>query len=525
LIAVAGDPAAATRRPGLVLLRAVLLCLVLGGTAALALPPWGFWPAVLAMAPFFALVRAAAGPGPAFLLGWSFGAGWFGLGLYWVAIAFYTDAERFGALAIPAVILLAMACAVFTGLAAAIVRARPWRSLAGQALLFALLWTVGDFLRGSWGAQFPWNPPSTIWAAFDPVLQLAAWIGSPGLSVLTVFLACLPAGLFVRAPGRRWGLAAAAMALFVLAAGGGALRSMRVEPPPSTGVPIRIVQAAIPQDLKWDPAKREDFFLQHLELSRARADTPPRLVIWPESAVPYQIAREPIVRDLIASVIEGDAVVVTGGNRYELEGEVRTASNSLWVIDNSAEVRARYDKVDLVPFGEFLPARPWLEAIGLSNLTAGSFDFAPGPGRETIALAGLPSFSPLICYEAIFPGDAVARSGPRPDFILNITNDGWFGMSAGPHQHLAMARMRSVEEGLPLVRAANTGISVVTDAFGREIGRLELGDRGVLDAELPGRLAEPPLFARQPGIAIALLLGGGFLASGLLELRARRRGL
>jgi apolipoprotein N-acyltransferase len=191
------------------------------------------------------------------------------------------------------------------------------------------------------------------------------------------------------------------------------------------------------------------------------------------------------------------------------------------VIDDSARLLTRYDKVDLVPFGEYTPMRWLFGRIGLGKLVSGTFDFSPGPGRQTLAPPGVPPFSPLICFEAVFPNGA-APPEPRPTWLLNITNDAWFGTSSGPYQHLAMARMRAVEEGLPLVRAANTGISVVTDAYGRIAARLGLGEMGVLDAILPQPLPEPS-FARRMGWLLPAAIAFIFLAACLLvEIRARR---
>jgi apolipoprotein N-acyltransferase len=214
--------------------------------------------------------------------------------------------------------------------------------------------------------------------------------------------------------------------------------------------------------------------------------------------------------------------VITGGDRFDLGRSPPQAFNSLFALDGQGAIEAVYDKADLVPFGEFMPLRPLMSRIGLKKLTDGSIDFLPGPGRRTLKLDGLPPFSPLICYEAIFPNRATAP-GTRPDWLLNITNDAWFGTSSGPYQHLAMARMRAVEEGLPLVRAANTGISVVTDAYGRVLHRLALNSEGVLDAPLPPPLAERSPAARLGWWLTSLLLAAGLALAAVLEVGTRRR--
>jgi apolipoprotein N-acyltransferase len=218
-------------------------------------------------------------------------------------------------------------------------------------------------------------------------------------------------------------------------------------------------------------------------------------------------------------VVPPGGALLVGGDRYDLDKRPPTASNSLFVLDDHGDVTARYDKVDLVPFGEFLPLRPVLRRVGLKKLTSGTLDFVPGPGRVTLPILDLPPASPLICYEAAFPGRATA-SGERPAWLANITNDGWFGTSSGPFQHLAMARMRAVEEGLPLVRAANTGISVVTDAYGRILARLGLNESGVIDVALPAALPEPSP-ARRAG---ALLFPALLLIVAALSFVVDRRG-
>jgi apolipoprotein N-acyltransferase len=519
LIVALREPIGRSLRRGEIAARC-LAGLAAGLAAATALPPLSFLPGLLGFSGLLLLLRRAETLRGAFLLGWCFGLGWYGAGLYWVAIAFYADAERFGALAIPAVAGLTAACALFAGLAAALAAARRWHSVMAQALLFALVWTLGEELRG-WVAQFPWNPVAVVWVG-SPAAQVLAWIGTPALSFLTVAAAGLPATFLARADRGRYAGPAVALCLLALGFGAGQARLALLPLPASTELELRLVQAAVPQDTKWAPRLREAWFRRHLELSAAPRPTPPDLVIWPESAVPYPIEGEPLVREMLGQAVGPHSYLVTGGDRYDLEVTPPYANNSLFALDSDGRILARYDKVDLVPFGEFLPFRELLSAIGLRRLAEGTFDFAPGPGRRTLRLPGIPPFSPLICYEAIFSGRAVADHGPRPDWLLNITNDGWFGQSSGPYQHLAMARMRAIEEGLPLVRAANTGISVVTDAFGRETARLDLGERGVLDADLPGALP-PTLFARYGDFFFLLSMALGVVLVLVLEAGAAHK--
>ena len=282
-----------------------------------------------------------------------------------------------------------------------------------------------------------------------------------------------------------------------------------------------MVQPDIEQHHKWDREKRFLWLQRHLELTALPHDPPPQVVIWPESAVPYDIDGQPEVRDYLAPAVPADGYLLAGGDRYLLDQKPEIAHNTLFALGPGAAVLARYDKVNLVPFGEFLPFRNVLRHLGLRKLTQGSIDFVPGPGRVTLHLAGLPPASPLICYEAAFPAHATDPSD-RPAWLVNITNDAWFGRSSGPYQHLAMARMRAVEDGLPLVRAANTGISAVTDAYGRIRASLALDTGGVIDTVLPAPLPKAPLAARHtPWIPVILLLAL-FALSLLVEYRAVR---
>lgn len=496
----------------------LLACFLLGAGATLALPPVHLLPALLAFGLWLPLLERAPSRAAVAARGFAFGFGWHLAGLYWIGIAFFTDAERFGALAVPAVTGLAALNALFPMLAALLVTWRPWRSPLAAASALALAWTLLDGLREEVLLGFTWNPLAIVWAPWPLFLQPAAWIGSEGLSLLTAAIATLPGAALLRAePRPRAGPALAALLLLLLA-GAGAARLALVAADPAPGTRIRIVQANIDQHHKWDPDKRATWFRRHLELSARPAEGPIDLVVWPESAVPYQIEREPVVRELLGGAAPRGGYLVTGGDRFELEADPPSAANAVFVLDEQGRIVGRYDKVDLVPFGEYLPWRSVLQRIGLEKLTEGTIDFRPGPGRRTIRLPGLPAMGPLICYEAIFPGRAIDPAD-RPDVLVNLTNDAWFGRSSGPYQHAAMAVLRAVEEGLPLVRAANTGISLATDALGRQVARLELGRTGVLDLALPGRLATPPLYRRTGGWSAVFLFSVVFLALGWQQWR------
>lgn len=490
--------------------------------AATALPPVHFLPGLLGFAVLVAgLWRDAAGPLIAMRRGTLFGTGYFLVGLYWVGIAFFADAERFGPYAVPAVLALAFGLGLTVGAACALTALRRWRRVEAQALALAAAWTLAEPLRGALGLQFPWNPVALVWTASDLTLQSVALVGTYSLSLLTVAAAGLAAAWLLprQAASRPWATAVPLGFLLVLGLAG-ALRLWATPVPAATGIPVRIVQASIPQTGRWQPQERAAWLRRQAELSLLPHEPPPRVIVWPESAVPYQIERQQEVQDYLARLVPPGGVLLTGADRYQLDHEPPLASNSLYALDQAGAILGRYDKVNLVPFGEFLPFRDVLGRLGLEKLTAGSLDFVPGPGRVTLALPGLPAVGPLICYEAAFPGAATAGH-ERPGWLVNITNDAWFGVSSGPFQHLAMARMRAVEEGLPLIRAANNGISAVIDAHGRVLAQLGLNEVGVLDAILPAALpAPPPARFLGPFLFPCLLLG--FTAFSFLVDRASR---
>lgn len=490
-----------------------LAALLAGIGAATALPPIYFLPGLLGFGLLVAVLRwTERRPLLAFLRGTAFGFGYFLLGIHWVGVAFFVDPEQFGIYAVPAVLMLALILALTVGVGTALLALRRWRRIEALALALAVVWTIAEPLRGALGLQFPWNPVAAVWAISDATLQVVGYAGTYGLSLLTVAAAAWAAPLFV-APetDRRWAIAVPVL-FALLVWGVGAWRLWIAPPLATTGIELRIVQAGIAQHHKWDPQKRVEWFRRHLELSQAPRQPAAQIVIWPESAVPYDVEEQPEVREYLATVTPEKGALIVGGDRYDYDAKPPVAHNSLFVLDHAGVVLSRYDKVNLVPFGEFLPLRGVLRHLGLRKLTQGALDFSPGPGRVSLRLPNLPSASPMICFEAAFP-DAATGAGERPAWLVNITNDAWFGRSSGPYQHLAMARMRSVEEGLPLVRAANTGISVITDPYGRITARLGLGESGVLDGQLPAPLPQAS-FARRydPGLLLMLLLLVGALS-------------
>jgi apolipoprotein N-acyltransferase len=483
-------------------LRADLAALGFGALSAAALPPVHAIPVLLVAVPgLLALLDGAPTAMTAARRGWWFGLGHHVLGLYWVTEAILFEAARFWWLVPLAVPALAAALAVFIAVACAVARLAPrgWR----RVLALAGAWVLTDLARQFVVTGFPWNPWGSVWeipgTIGDVLIQPAAWVSVHGLTLATLLLAAVPV------LSRRWQIGGAALLAAWIAVG--LLRLHETAPPP-TGLNVVLVQGNVAQGQKFDQALAVRIFEKYLALSeqgRKQAGDGPVVVIWPETAFPALLAIDERARQAIEQAT-GGAPTLVGSVRFDDQQRPR---NSLFVVIDGGAIGGIYDKWHLVPFGEYIP--DWLP-LPIMVMPGGGF--ASGPGPRTLHVPGLPPFGALICYEAIFPGRIVDRND-RPAWLVNVTNDAWFGNSTGPRQHLAAARMRAVEEGLPLLRAANTGISAAFDSRGHELARLGMQQTGVLVVALPGPLAETP-FARfglwLPGLAGAVALGTGLLA-------------
>lgn len=460
------------------------LSALLGGASAFGFAPLYLWPLMLvAFCGLVWLLDTAKGAKQAAACGLCFGFAHFAVGLYWVAISFQFQADLPIWFGWAAVVALAAYLALYPAAAMALCWTL-WSQRPTRILVLAGSWAAGEWLRGHLFGGFPWNSVAQIWADSPLMLQTARWAGSYGLSLLTVALFASVALLvdWRRAAGRAL-LIAGAVGTVMIADGW--WRMSDVEPG-SHGLRVHLVQPNIRQDLKTDPKRRLEILEAYEGLTAAALkQRGPGLVIWPETAVHYDVAGDGVTRFRLARLLgPTDALILgTVGQKFTTDGKWVGSRNSLVAINSAGEITGAYDKVQLVPFGEYLPAAGLLSKLGLTSVAAGGARFLPGEGPVTLA-PGTPPFSPLICYEIIFPGRVVAP-GPRPEWILNISNDAWFGDSSGPHQHLAQARLRAVEEGLPVVRSTPTGISAVIDPYGRSLARTGLGDKVVLTADVP----------------------------------------
>ncbi|MGD0105172.1 MAG: apolipoprotein N-acyltransferase [Rhodopila sp.] len=470
--------------------RADLAAVLSGTISALALPPLYGLPALLIGIPaLLCLIRGARGPAVAARRGWWFGFGLYLVGLYWITEAILFDAARFWWLVPLAVPGLAAVLAAFVAASAAVTWcARPgWRAV----LTLAGAWVLADLTRQFAATGFPWNPLGSVWEfpgrPGDIMIQPASLIGVHGLTLATILLASTP--LLSRA----WRVGGFAVLLLWCGFG-----IARLDQPIPSGpdLTVLLIQGNVAQGQKWDRALMVSIFRRYLALTRealAKANGHPAVVVWPETASPALLQTDGEARALIAEAANG-ATALVGSVRFDDGDHPR---NSVFALGAGGAIEAVYDKWHLVPFGEYQP--DWLP-VGIQVVPGGGF--ARGPGPRTLHIPGLPPVGALICYEAIFSAQVVDESDP-PAWMVNVTNDAWFGNSAGPRQHLAAARLRAVEEGLPLMRAANTGISAGFDAKGHELGHLDMQTTGFLALQLPAPVALP-LYAR-----LGLLLPGG----------------
>jgi len=490
---------------------------LLGALLAGALPPVDLAPLIFIAFPgLLWLDEGSTRPWASARLGYAFGLGFFAAGLYWVAAALFVDIGRFwwalpfAVLGLPAFLALFPAAALgVTGYAARRLHLAP----AAGVCLFAVAWAAAEWARGHVLTGFPWNLVGYVWAGGFPgslaVLQSTAWVGIYGLSFATVLAAALPTllgtpSLQPMPLARRAAPALAAALLILLPAIAGLIR-LELQPVRLTETWLRLVQPSIPQISKWDPAAADANFRRLIELSGAPAHQPLSAILWPEAAATSLLERDAGRRAAIAAVAPKGGYVITGALRANPPpGPAVQIWNSIAAIDREGAIRAHYDKAHLVPFGEYMPFR---SVLPINDFVPGAIDMSPGPGPQTLALPGLPPFSPAICYEAIFPG-AVVDHSTRPSWIFNVTNDAWYGRSSGPYQHFAIARTRAIEEGLPLVRVANNGISGVIDAAGRVVARTRLDSVGYVDVALPAP-APATLYAKAGDwIFLAMLLLG-----------------
>ena len=508
----------AARLAGLSGAAAALLALASGAIAALGFEPVGSIAGPIVGAAMLLLLLAARPAGQSFGLGFAFGLGHFTLGLWWIATAFTYQAAMPAWMGWVAVIGLSAFLALYPALAALAAR-RLTARIVPLSLLFAGLFILTEILRGTLFSGFSWNPLGSGWLQLEGVSAFAAIIGANGLSGLALLsagsLAVLLAGR--GEPGR---LVLAGVFPLLLALGF-IVPAARPSLPAPTGPGFLIVQPNMGQAEKQSPGGFEAS-LERLEaLTREGLLRHPdaRAILWPEAAIEYPLEEEAGLRARLAGLLRPGQTLLTGGVAIErdLQGLAIGARNSLYALDHQGRILMRYDKAHLVPGGEYLPLRWLAEPLGLSRLVPGSLDFLPGPGPKTFRLPGLPAFGPAICYEIIFPG-AIVDGADRPDMILTVSNDAWFGPT-GPPQHHAQARLRAIEEGLPVVRVTPTGISGFIDPHGAMVRTIPAHRAGTDMMAVSAPLA-PTVFARI-GLMAPAFFALFLFALGALTLRRK----
>lgn len=504
--------------------RRALIALVAGSASALAMAPVDAFPVMFLTLPVAALLIDGSAAGrwngiwASASAGWFFGFGYFLAGLYWVGYAFLVDAKTFGWLMPFAVTALPAGLALFMAFGFALARVL-WTQGPTRILALAAALTVSEWLRGHILTGFPWNALGDALTGFLPLAQTAAYVGVWGLTFLAVAIFTTPvvladAGL---RPRQRWMPFVCGVVVLVALAGAGVWRLSSMPTQFVDGVKLRLIQPNLQQDEKFNYSAKDRVMAHYLALSD-RATGPQSSgiadvthLIWPESAFPFFLTREADAMAKIADLLPPQTTLITGAVRARepvTDARHLRAYNSIYVIGGDGTILSVYDKVHLVPFGEYLPFQNFLERLGLQQLTKLPGGFLAGDRHRSIAIPGAPRVLPLLCYEIIFTGDTVPLSD-RPGWIVNLTNDGWFGISSGPYQHFLQARVRAIEEGLPVVRDANDGISAVIDPLGRVVNSLPLGVEGVLDSGLPKAIA-PTWYERagdsMPGLMILVAL-------------------
>ena len=482
------------------------LCLAFvgGAAAALAHPPFGVWPGVFGFALIVLSLDRANARRPllsALARGWMAGFAYLLVGTWWIAEAFFVDAATHAWQAPLAILFTAGGIGVFWGAAGAAYRLIAPRGVH-RLLVFAAIWSTFEWLRGHVLTGFPWDLPGEAWRAGSAPSQAASLIGAYGMTLLTVAIGSAPAAMADRARSKS---AAVALALAAGALAGlwsyGAMRLSRPAPA-DQALRLRIVQPGLPEEPQWTDAILRARMRRFDRLTGWPAKRTPQVVVWPEGALPYSFedffSYASWTAPALEAALKPGQVLFDGGYRIGpgSNGGERYYNSMLVLARTGDGFRALglYDKYRLVPFGEFLPFPRLFTLLHITSLVQNGISFSPGPRPRPLGIAGLPRMQPLICYEALFPGFTTSTGG-RPMWIVNISDDAWFGRTTGPLQHLNLASYRAIEEGLPMVRATPTGVSAIIDAFGRTRAHLGLGRQGIIDGPLPGVLA-PTLYSR-----------------------------
>ncbi len=480
-----------------------LVAFIFGAISVMGLAPFFLWPLyIIAFSAFSLLLYYSQNKKQAFWAGWSFGFGYFVFGLYWISLALHVDwamwwwLTPFAAIALPAVL------ALYYGLASILTTYTKTNKL-GFALGTAVIFSLFEYIRGWAFTGFPWNLPSYIWVD-SPVGQNLSWLGAYGLNIFAFLTASL---LGMALVDKRY--AYAPLVMLLLLYGFGAARTHNINQTFDGDKTILIVQPNIAQIEKWDKSKELQHFEKLLDLTR-NGNTD--YILWPETALTVKKSAVPALRTYLKDVVATDQILFTGVTDARSTNEEFEFFfyNSMIGINAESDIEWQYNKHHLVPFGEYVPFRKYLKFGGLAQTLSATGDFKAGPGPQSLKVDDDFSISPLICYEIIFPGRVTAQ-GDRPDLLVNITNDGWYLKSLGPYQHLAMARARAIETGIPVARAANTGVSALIDPYGQIVLQLALQTDGTINSSVPHKIKAPIYFRYKEKIFWALVFALMFI--------------
>ena len=524
--------------------RRAMVAVLCGAVSALAQAPYNFFPVLFLTLPVLIWLIDGASQKlgqsggrkwhecrAAFWTGWCFGFGYFLAGLSWIGAAFMVQADVYAWMMPFAVILLPAGLALFTAFGCAVARLF-WAPGFSRIVIFAVAWVGFEWLRGTLFTGFPWNLVGNAFAANNALAQSVSFFGIYGLSLATILITSAPAALIDDSATikgnqtRKFAGPGAMLLMFIGLWGFGQYRLLSQTPSFVADVSLRIVQPNIKQSEKWKPKNASRIFSRYLELSDI-ATSPQHTgiedathIIWPESALPFLLEETGDAMSAIAALLPDTVTLITGAQRRDISDKQNPKYyNSVLTLNGAGKVVSRYNKFHLVPFGEYLPLEKWLSKLGLRHLVVTPGTFARGAGPQTIPVPNAPAMSPLICYEIAFPG-AVTATNNRPGWIVNLTNDAWFGSGAGPYQHLQHARIRAIEEGLPVIRAANTGISAIIDPYGVVLHQLSLNRSGVIDGLLPTKI--PPTIYSKWGNNVLLLLCFVLLFSRIISGKMRK---
>ena len=500
-----------------------LTSFLLGLLSVLALPPFAAMPLLFAtLSGLFAIIHTRQTKSASFWSGYWFGFGFFAAGFSWIGNALLIDASSFGWI-YPLVPLLSGAFfGLFIGLPSLL--CHYFKGLYARFIAFTALWVLFEWIRSFIFTGFPWNLIGTTLAPCPQLLQAASLGGTYLLSLIVLYAAQSPSLWLIKPDRRHFSLAALVLCLALIPAFLYGIYRLAAYPAQTAKqYLIRLVQPSIPQTLKWDRASLERNFQQYIDMSRLPAEAPLSLVIWGETASPFPLDLDADHHRQIQAAIPQNGYLLTGSLSYTVNDSGRYAPvNAMFMFDHTGSLQHKYYKSHLVPFGEYIPLRQYLPRA-IRPITNVISDFYAGSGPQTFHTANLPSLGIAICYEIIFPSQVINKHNP-PQLLINLTNDGWYGKSSGPYQHFETTRLRAVEEGITVIRAANSGISALISPTGKVFGRLDLHQTGISDIWLPTQLSLPSFYRNYGNIILLGLILSLIILSFILSFHLTRDG-